>query len=144
MKKSAKKALPADKHVGARVRTRRMILGMTQSELGDACELTFQQIQKYEKGTNRIGSSRLMQIAAALGVPIAHFFEGLDEQTKPRGTEADLNLINTFMATRDGVRLARSIVRMPQAIRTRFVELAEQLVGEAPALLGPSPIRAMA
>ena len=131
--KSAKKALSADKHVGARVRTRRLILGMTQSELGDACELTFQQIQKYEKGVNRIGSSRLAQIAAALGAPIAHFFEGLDEQTKPRGTEADLNLINTFMTTKDGVRIARSIVRMAPAIRTRFVELAEQLVGEAPA-----------
>src|SRR6185312_10394535 len=73
----AKKAPnPTDKHVGARVRMRRMMLSMSQEKLGDALGLTFQQVQKYEKGANRIGASRLQQIAAILQVPVAFFFEG--------------------------------------------------------------------
>src|SRR5215467_14082693 len=67
---------PIDKHVGARVRMRRMMVGMSQEKLGDALGLTFQQVQKYEKGTNRIGASRLQQIASILQVPVAFFFEG--------------------------------------------------------------------
>ena len=73
----AKKAPnPTDKHVGSRVRMRRMMLGMSQEKLGDALGLTFQQVQKYEKGTNRIGASRLQQIAHILQVPVSFFFEG--------------------------------------------------------------------
>src|ERR1041385_7697431 len=72
----AKKAPnPIDKHVGSRVRMRRMMLGMSQEKLGDALGLTFQQVQKYEKGTNRIGASRLQQIALILQVPVSFFFE---------------------------------------------------------------------
>ena len=73
----AKKAPnPTDKHVGSRVRMRRMMLGMSQEKLGDALGLTFQQVQKYEKGTNRIGASRLQQISHTLQVSVAFFFEG--------------------------------------------------------------------
>jgi transcriptional regulator with XRE-family HTH domain len=73
----AKKAPnPIDKHVGSRVRMRRMMLAMSQEKLGDALGLTFQQVQKYEKGTNRIGASRLQQISHILQVPVAFFFEG--------------------------------------------------------------------
>src|SRR5262245_25665476 len=73
----AKKAPnPIDKHVGSRVRMRRMMLGMSQEKLGDALGLTFQQVQKYEKGTNRIGASRVQQISQILQVPVAFFFEG--------------------------------------------------------------------
>src|SRR4249919_1684972 len=73
----AKKAPnPIDKHVGSRVRMRRMMLSMSQEKLGDALGLTFQQVQKYEKGTNRIGASRLQQISHILQVPVAFFFEG--------------------------------------------------------------------
>ncbi len=73
----AKKAPnPIDKHVGSRVRMRRMMLSMSQEKLGDALGLTFQQVQKYEKGTNRIGASRLQQISQILQVPISFFFEG--------------------------------------------------------------------
>ncbi len=73
----AKKAPnPTDKHVGSRVRMRRMMLGMSQEKLGDALGLTFQQVQKYEKGTNRIGASRLQQISHILQVPVSFFFEG--------------------------------------------------------------------
>ncbi len=67
---------PIDKHVGSRVRMRRMMLGMSQEKLGDALGLTFQQVQKYEKGTNRIGASRLQQISLILQVPVSFFFEG--------------------------------------------------------------------
>ena len=70
----AKKAPnPIDKHVGSRVRMRRMMLGMSQEKLGDALGLTFQQVQKYEKGTNRIGASRLQQISQILQVPVSFF-----------------------------------------------------------------------
>ena len=73
----AKKAPnPTDKHVGSRVRMRRIMLNMSQEKLGDALGLTFQQVQKYEKGTNRIGASRLQQIAQILQVPVSFFFEG--------------------------------------------------------------------
>ena len=73
----AKKAPnPIDKHVGSRVRMRRMMLSMSQEKLGGALGLTFQQVQKYEKGTNRIGASRLQQISHILQVPVAFFFEG--------------------------------------------------------------------
>src|SRR5271156_21827 len=67
---------PIDKHVGSRVRMRRMMLSMSQEKLGDALGLTFQQVQKYEKGTNRIGASRLQQISQILQVPVSFFFDG--------------------------------------------------------------------
>src|ERR1700727_3574896 len=66
---------PIDRHVGARVRMRRLILGMSQGKLGEALDVTFQQVQKYEKGANRIGASRLQQLARVLDVPPAYFFE---------------------------------------------------------------------
>jgi transcriptional regulator with XRE-family HTH domain len=69
---------PTDVHVGGKMRMRRMALGMTQEKLGDAMGITFQQVQKYEKGANRIGASRLFEIAQILEVPVAYFFEGLD------------------------------------------------------------------
>src|SRR5437868_10904520 len=67
---------PIDKHVGSRVRMRRVLIGMSQEKLGEALSLTFQQVQKYEKGTNRIGASRLQQISNILGVPVSFFFDG--------------------------------------------------------------------
>jgi transcriptional regulator with XRE-family HTH domain len=130
MAKAKKTANATDKHVGRRVRARRLIIGWTQEKLGDALGLTFQQVQKYEKGTNRVGSSRLVQIAQALGAPVAHFFEGLDEQTKPRGTD-EINLINDFMATRDGIRLARAFSNLSPATRAPIVELMETLAHDA-------------
>jgi transcriptional regulator with XRE-family HTH domain len=78
---------PIDTHVGSRVRMRRMMLGMSQEKLGDALDLTFQQVQKYEKGTNRIGASRLHHIADILQVPVASFFEGAPGQLKAGGKE---------------------------------------------------------
>src|SRR5438874_6662329 len=75
---------PIDKHVGSRVRMRRMMLGMSQEKLGDAFGLTFQQVQKYEKGTNRISASRLQQSAHILQVPVTFFFEGAPPRARPR------------------------------------------------------------
>lgn len=73
-----------DVHVGARIRQQRTLLGMSQEKLGQAVGITFQQIQKYEKGSNRIGASRMWQFAQALGVPVASFFEGLQESGKTK------------------------------------------------------------
>src|SRR5260370_18155605 len=82
----AKKAPnPIDRHVGSRVRMRRLMLGMSQEKLGDALGLTFQQVQKYEKGTNRIGASRLQHLAQILQVPVAFFFEGAPQAGKKEG-----------------------------------------------------------
>ncbi len=71
---------PIDRHVGSRVRMRRMLIGMSQEKLGESLGLTFQQVQKYEKGTNRIGASRLQQIAMVLGVPVEFFFDGAPQE----------------------------------------------------------------
>ena len=131
MTKAKKTANATDKHVGRRVRARRLIIGWTQEKLGDALGLTFQQVQKYEKGTNRIGSSRLVQIAQALGAPVAHFFEGLDEQTKPRGGADEINLINDFIATREGIRLARAFRNLSATARAPIVDLVETLACNA-------------
>src|ERR1700758_2919403 len=73
---------PVDVHVGSRVRLRRTLLGMSQEKLGTALGLTFQQVQKYERGANRIGSSRLWDLSRALDVSIAYFFEDMDDQTQ--------------------------------------------------------------
>ena len=82
---------PIDRHVGSRVRMRRMLAGVSQERLGEALGLTFQQVQKYEKGTNRISASRLQQIAKMLGVPVAFFFDGLCRRfpRHQRGRAAD-------------------------------------------------------
>src|SRR5437588_9357470 len=107
----AKKAPnPVDRHVGSRVRMRRMMLAMSQEKLGDALGLTFQQVQKYEKGTNRIGASRLQQISEILSVPVAFFFEvapvsGASNQTAQAPSPAD---ISDFLATSEGLSLTRA------------------------------------
>src|SRR5438105_2129141 len=104
----AKKAPnPIDKHVGTRVRLRRMMLGMSQEKLGDALGLTFQQVQKYEKGANRIGASRLQQISQSLQVPVAFFFEGVPNipgQQPEAGADAPSPAyVSDFLATSDGL-----------------------------------------
>src|SRR6201988_1146698 len=113
----AKKAPnPVDKHVGSRVRMRRMMLAMSQEKLGDALGLTFQQVQKYEKGTNRIGASRLQQIAGTLQVPVAFFFEGAPDLTGGRGPGKDAPsppYVSDFLATTDGLALTKAFMRIP-------------------------------
>jgi transcriptional regulator with XRE-family HTH domain len=121
---------PIDIHVGSRVRMRRMMVGMSQEKLGEALSLTFQQVQKYEKGTNRIGASRLHQIASALGVQIEFFYEGAPqtEGSSMSGFAEAPNppYMNDFLSTSDGLQLMRCFVRVRDPrVRKRIVELVE-------------------
>src|SRR5438132_1623536 len=100
IKKSPKSV---DTYVGSRVRMRRMMLGMSQTKLADAVGLTFQQIQKYEKGTNRIAASRLQEFSGILQVPVEFFFEGVPNLSAlPTGTVSSPDYVSDFLATRDG------------------------------------------
>ena len=124
---------PIDKHVGSRVRMRRMMLAMSQEKLGDALGLTFQQVQKYEKGTNRIGASRLQQISLILQVPVSFFFEGAPA---PAGTAAGPGdapssaYVTDFLATTDGLALVKAFMRIPNPkLRRRIVDLVEEMAG---------------
>jgi transcriptional regulator with XRE-family HTH domain len=132
----AKKAPnPTDKHVGARVRMRRMMLSMSQEKLGDALGLTFQQVQKYEKGANRIGASRLQQIAHILQVPVSFFFDGAPAapgQLVDGMSEAPSPAyVSDFLATSDGLALTKAFMRLKDAkLRRRIVDLVEQMAGE--------------
>jgi transcriptional regulator with XRE-family HTH domain len=125
---------PIDIHVGARVRMRRMILGFSQGKIADGLGLTFQQVQKYEKGTNRISSSRLHQIAALLQVPPAFFFENAPALAgfggvAPRGAAATASTFTTdFLSTRDGVALVSAFRRIASKdVRRAIVAMIEEL-----------------
>jgi len=127
---------PTDKHVGARVRMRRMMLHMSQEKLGDALGLTFQQVQKYEKGTNRIGASRLQNIASILQVPISFFFEGAPRSGHSHGNgmgEAPSPAyVSDFLATSDGLSLTKAFMRIKSGkLRRRIVDLVEHIAEDA-------------
>ncbi|BCJ90006.1 transcriptional regulator [Terrihabitans soli] len=123
---------PIDKHVGARVRMRRLLIGMSQEKLGTALGITFQQIQKYEKGANRVGASRLQQMSEVLGVPVSYFFEDANgEAIAPATVGKDSDGISEFLASDQGLRLARNFLRIQSpAVRRRIVELVTDLVPE--------------
>lgn len=126
---------PIDKHVGSRVRMRRMMLGMSQEKLGERLGLTFQQVQKYEKGTNRIGASRLQQISAILSVPVSFFFEGAPSgEVTPTGgfqeTQA-ASYVADFLSTSEGLALNRSFIKIRDArVRRKVVDLVKAIAGE--------------
>jgi transcriptional regulator with XRE-family HTH domain len=109
-----------------------MMLGMSQEKLGDALGLTFQQVQKYEKGTNRIGASRLQQISLILQVPVAFFFEGAPT-VHPHGGEGMKDApspayVSDFLATSDGLSLTKAFMRIKEPkLRRRIVDLVEQI-----------------
>jgi transcriptional regulator with XRE-family HTH domain len=115
---------------------RRMMLGMSQEKLGDALALTFQQVQKYEKGTNRIGASRLQQISQILQVPVAFFFEGAPALSEGVMTDAlqtapSPTYVSDFLATSDGLSLTKAFMRIPDPkLRRRIVDLVQQIAGE--------------
>ena len=121
-----------DKHVGSRVRMRRMMLEMSQTELGNDIGLTFQQVQKYEKGTNRIGAGRLHEISRILQVPISFFFEGSPNEPGARGA-ADAPLptyVTDFLATSDGLALTKAFMQIKDAnLRRRIVSLVQEITG---------------
>ena len=127
---------PIDKHVGSRVRMRRMLVKMSQEKLGEALGLTFQQIQKYEKGLNRIGASRLQQISKTLNVPPSFFFEGAPTGVGAAAVEGPVGFeeegqsqyVVDFMSTAEGLHLNRSFARIRNPkVRRRLVELIASL-----------------
>ncbi len=135
---AGKKPNPVDTHVGSRVRLRRMLLGMSQERLGESMGLTFQQVQKYEKGVNRIGASRLFQISKILDVPVQFFFEEAPhaEAGTARGmAEADSEtFILEFLNSREGLELNRAFVKIANSkVRKSVVDLVRALsAGETP------------
>src|SRR5262245_33362640 len=120
-----------DVHVGSRVRLRRMKLGISQEKLANALGLSFQQVQKYEKGANRIGASRLEQISRFLQVPAAYFFEGTSDTSGVAASEEDtrfLALVNAFASSPEGLRLVQSFTQIEEAdVRGRIVDLVQAI-----------------
>lgn len=139
---------PIDVHVGSRVRLRRTLLGMSQERLGDALGLTFQQVQKYERGVNRVGASRLFDISRVLDVPISFFFEDMPEGmdatpiSGPRGRmygfaeaqEPFSNGVDENLTKRETLELVRAYYRIVDpAVRKRVFDLMKSLApAEAP------------
>jgi transcriptional regulator with XRE-family HTH domain len=125
---------PVDKHVGSRVRMRRMILGMTQEKLGNGLGLTFQQVQKYENGKNRIGASRLQHISHILQIPVPFFFEGaplLPGQPEGIVEAPSPAYVFDFLATTDGLALTKAFMRIKEpSLRRRVVQLVEEIAGD--------------
>ena len=135
--KGSRRPNPIDVHVGSRVRFRRMLLGMSQEKLGEKLGLTFQQIQKYEKGINRIGASRLFDLAQVLGVPVQFFYEeapaGDSSQLMPAGfaEKPAENSIVEFLRSRDGLELNKAFVRISDAkARRAIVDLVRSLAND--------------
>lgn len=125
---------PIDVHVGSRVRLRRMMLGMSQEKLGEHLGITFQQIQKYEKGTNRIGASRLHHISTVLKVPVSFFFEdapGSQSETQGFAEPQPTTYVVDFLSSAEGLSLNKAFVRIEDTkVRKRIVDLVRVLAGE--------------
>ncbi|WP_163847241.1 helix-turn-helix domain-containing protein [Pseudooceanicola aestuarii] len=114
---------PVDKHVGQRIRHRRWLVGMTQQQLAERVGIKFQQIQKYETGANRVSASRLWDIADALDVEVAFFFEGIDEG----GKREHLGVPSDLMGDKEALDLIRSYYAIPENQRRHLFELARVL-----------------
>ncbi|MGH1350708.1 MAG: helix-turn-helix domain-containing protein [Methyloligellaceae bacterium] len=131
-----KKPNPIDIHVGSRLRLRRMMLGISQEKLGDRLGLTFQQIQKYEKGTNRIGASRLFTLAQVLDVNVQFFFDEFVSSGE-NGANGDSaqpekeSYVLEFLNSREGLELNRAFVQIPdQKVRRKLIELVRAMAQE--------------
>ena len=130
MPKKGNSLLAVDTHVGQRVKTRRLELGMSQTKLADSLGVSFQQIQKYENGRNRMGSSRLKLIADALKVSPSYFFDGLPEHGAVGFSARSPAYINKFVASHDGMALIAALLKISRReVRRRIVELVESLAG---------------
>jgi len=131
---------PVDIHVGSRVRMRRTLLGMSQEKLGDALVLTFQQVQKYERGANRIGSSRLFEISRILDVPVSFFFEEMSSEAASAGPLTDSGDPPTAdpeefqrdpLAKRETLELVRAYYRITDPrVRKRVFELTKSIAAD--------------
>jgi transcriptional regulator with XRE-family HTH domain len=128
-----KQANPIDGQVGNRVRLRRMLVGMSQERLGEHLGLTFQQVQKYEKGVNRIGAGRLFQVAQILGVPISYFYEGVIEQSAESMRKGDATTppVMEFLSSGEGLQLTLAFMRIKDSkVRKRVIDLVKSLAEE--------------
>lgn len=129
-----RKPNPIDVHVGGRIRLRRMMNGLSQERLGEHMGLTFQQIQKYEKGANRVGASRLFQLAQVLEVPVSYFFDDLDTGSDQPGLSGfsepgSQDFVLEFLNSREGLELNRAFVKIQDPeIRRRVIDLVRSLV----------------
>jgi transcriptional regulator with XRE-family HTH domain len=119
-----------DAHVGSRLRMRRIERGMTQEKLAEKFRLTFQQVQKYEKGANRMGSSRLQQAADILGVPVSYFFEGGTDGPFVSAGDVASSYVDDFVASEDGLRLAKAFMSTRPALQRRIVALVNEIASE--------------
>jgi transcriptional regulator with XRE-family HTH domain len=125
---------PVDQHVGSRVRMRRVLLGMSQEKLAESLGLTFQQVQKYEKGTNRIGASRLQEISNTLQVAPSFFFEGLNGHAPAHDSgfaeEASARSITNFVITAEGLQLNKAFTQITDPkVRRRIIDLVIAVAG---------------
>ena len=138
--KGTRRANPVDTHVGSRVRFRRMLLGMSQERLGEQLGLTFQQVQKYEKGVNRIGASRLFELSRVLGVSVSFFY---DEAPDHMSASSDVPALagfaempaesyaSDFLSSRDGLELNKAFARITDPkVRKTIVDLVRSLAGD--------------
>jgi len=133
-KQSAKSPNPTDVYVGSRVRMRRKMLGLSQEKLGDKLGITFQQIQKYEKGTNRVGASRLQAMANAMEVPVSYFFPDATDGAHGGMQEESAAFMMDFMSTSEGLDLSRAFTRIRSAkVRRKVVELVRAMAEDASA-----------
>jgi transcriptional regulator with XRE-family HTH domain len=124
-----KKANPIDAQVGNRVRIRRMLIGMSQEKLGDLLGLTFQQVQKYEKGVNRIGAGRLFEIARILGVPIDFFYDGVAASAETLVSAAPP--VMEFVSSGEGLQLSLAFMKIKDPkVRKRVLDLVKSLADE--------------
>src|SRR4029079_23112 len=136
--RGSRRANPMDVHVGSRVRLRRMLLGMSQEKLGEHLGLTFQQVQKYEKGVNRIGASRLFDLAKVLGVPVQFFYDEAPSVAQSAGAvmtgfaeQTDETYSIAFLGTREGLELNKAFARVTDPkVRRSIVDLVRALAGE--------------
>ncbi|MGU3574200.1 helix-turn-helix domain-containing protein [Brucellaceae bacterium C25G] len=135
MVQNKKKPNPIDIHVGSRIRLRRNMLGFSQEKLGESLGITFQQIQKYEKGTNRVGASRLQAISSILNVPVSFFFEdapGSEPQPAGFAEDNDSSYIVDFMNSNEGVQLTRAFTKITDPkIRRKIIDLVKTLDPDA-------------
>ncbi|MBI3676386.1 MAG: helix-turn-helix transcriptional regulator [Proteobacteria bacterium] len=130
-----KQTTGVDSQIGMRLRVRRMLVGMSQEKLGEQLGLTFQQVQKYEKGTNRISASRLFQTAHILGVRIEYFFEGIHEELRLAGSHAAEDAtplpVMDFLSSAEGLQLSQAFMRIKDPkVRKRLLDLAKSLAAE--------------
>src|SRR3954469_1968329 len=127
-----KQANPIDVQVGNRVRIRRMLIGMSQERLGDLLGLTFQQVQKYEKGVNRIGAGRLFEVSRILNVPVDFFYEGLSGAAgQPGASENESAPVMEFVSSGEGLQLSLAFMKIKDAkVRKRVLDLVKSLAEE--------------